>query len=58
MATQPIDRPGELVESKSFSDLLELNEDSPAALQWRQQMQDIDQSQRSAENDSASVRIR
>ncbi len=58
MATQPINRPGEVLESVSFRDLLEFDESSSVTVEWRQQMQDIEKSQRSAENESASVRIR
>jgi hypothetical protein len=58
MATQPINRPGKILESVSFRDLLDFDESSSVTVEWRQQMQNIEDSQRSAENESASVRIR
>lgn len=58
MSTQPIERPGVLSESKTIGELLQFDDDADAAVQWREQMQDIEKSQRSAENEQSSVRIR
>lgn len=58
MSAQSIERPGETVEGKTLAELLQFDESTDVAVEWRQQMSDIDQSQRSAENEEASVRIR
>ena len=57
MSMQSIERPGETVE-QTLAELLEFDESSDIAVDWHKQMRDIEQSQRSAENEEASVRIR
>lgn len=57
MSMQSIERPGETVE-KTLAELLKFDESSDVAVDWHKQMHDIDQSQRSAENEEATVRIR
>lgn len=57
MSMQSIERPGETVE-QTLAELLNFDDSSDVAVDWRKQMQDIEQSQRSAENEEATVRIR
>lgn len=57
MSMQSIERPGETVE-KTLAELLKFDESSDVAVDWHKQMRDIEQSQRSAENEEATVRIR
>ena len=58
MSTQSIERPGQEIEETSLSELLNFDDLSDVAVEWKQQMRDIEQSERSAENEGASVRIR
>lgn len=56
-STQPITRPGQTVDA-TLAELLNIDEDSDVVVEWRARMRDIEESERSAENDEASVRIR
>lgn len=57
MSFEPIDRPGETIQS-TLAQILGLQDDDTAAVEWRDQMRTIENSERSAETESASVRIR
>jgi hypothetical protein len=56
-SAQPIARPGRKVDA-TLAELLNIDENSEVVAEWRARMRDIEASERSAENDEASVRIR
>ena len=56
-SAQPITRPGQTVDA-TLAELLNIDEDSDVVIQWRARMRDIEESERSAESDEGSVRIR
>jgi hypothetical protein len=57
MPSEPIDRPGTTIQS-TLAEILGLQHGDSAATEWRDRMQSIETSERSAETESASVRIR
>lgn len=57
MSAQSIARPGETVD-KTLAELLGFDESTDVVVQWQERMRDIEKSERSAENEEASVRIR
>jgi hypothetical protein len=57
MSTQPIEQPGQTLE-KSLAELLDVREESDIVIEWGEQIRGIEKSERSAENEGASVRIR
>lgn len=57
MPSEPIDRPGTTIQS-TLAEILGLQHGDSAAQEWRDRMQSIEISERSAETESASVRIR
>lgn len=56
-SAQPITRPGQTVDA-TLAELLKIDENSEVVVEWRARMRDIEESERSAENDEGSVRIR
>lgn len=57
MSSEPIDRPGTTIQS-TLAQILGLQNGDTTATEWRDRMQSIESSERSAETESASVRIR
>lgn len=57
MSTQPIEQPGQMLE-KSLAELLDVREESDIVIEWGEQIRGIEKSERTAENEGASVRIR
>lgn len=57
MTSEKIERPGETI-SLTLAELLKVTETSPAVEIWNERMRDIEASERSAENDAATIRIR
>jgi hypothetical protein len=57
MSTQPIERPGQTLE-KSLAELLGAQEETDIVVEWGEQIRSIEKSERTAENEGASVRIR
>ncbi len=57
MTSEKIERPGETI-SSTLAELLKVTETSPAVGIWNERMRDIEASERSAENDAATIRIR
>jgi hypothetical protein len=56
-SAQPISRPGHTVDT-TLAELLNLDENSDVVVEWRARMRDIEESERAAETDEGSVRIR
>jgi hypothetical protein len=57
MTSEKIERPGETIPT-TLAALLNVTESSPAVDVWNQRMREIEASERSAENDAASIRLR
>lgn len=57
MPSEEIQRPGETIPS-TLAEYLQVTETSPAVIEWQQRMREIESSERTAESESASIRIR
>lgn len=57
MTSEKIARPGETI-SATLAELLRVTDASPAVGVWNDRMREIEASERSAENDAATIRIR
>lgn len=57
MSAISIARPGELVQS-TLAELLNLKGSEEIVAKWHERIQDIEDSERSAEDEEASIRIR
>lgn len=57
MPSEKIERPGETL-SSTLAEFLQVTESSPAVVEWQERMKDIEASERTAENDAASIRVR